>query len=198
MKTTLGHSQSQTHWPAVLPGYQQHSAAVNSWQSALCDPCLGSCFHRHSLSCRFTLLLSRPSTQSYLLRINKGQKSTGSVLRIPSSLLPSLFSPHYPSFWSHLVACGVSVLWPGIEPGQWKPEVLTIRPPGTSPPSLFSSVYFCFPWYPSFPSPPPLFFFTFTILTVSSFLLFFSFILYFLPQHTYFRKSGSTIGQRKM
>ena len=37
-------------------------------------------------------------------------------------------------FWLHRVACGISVSWPGIEPGpwQWKCGILTTRQPGNS------------------------------------------------------------------
>ena len=35
-------------------------------------------------------------------------------------------------FWPHCTACKISVPQPGIEPGprQWKPRILTTRPPG--------------------------------------------------------------------
>ena len=38
------------------------------------------------------------------------------------------------SFWPRRAACGISVPRPGIEPGprQWKPRILTTRPPGNS------------------------------------------------------------------
>ena len=37
-------------------------------------------------------------------------------------------------FWPHRVACRISVPQPGIEPRprQWKPRILTTRPPGNS------------------------------------------------------------------
>ena len=53
---------------------------------------------------------------------------------LPSSLPPS-FLPSFPIvFWPHRVTCGISVPQPGIElgPRQWKPRILTTRPPGNS------------------------------------------------------------------
>ena len=47
------------------------------------------------------------------------------------------------SFWPHRAACRISVPQPGIEPGprQWKPRILTIRPPGNSQNSKFYVMY---------------------------------------------------------
>ena len=43
------------------------------------------------------------------------------------------------AFWLFCAACGILVLWPGIEhgPRQWKHEVLTIGLPGNSPKCTF-------------------------------------------------------------
>ena len=47
-------------------------------------------------------------------------------------------------FWPYLATCVISVPWPGIElgPQQWKPGILTTRPPGNSRGLRFDSTFF--------------------------------------------------------
>ena len=95
--------------------------------------------------------------QALLLQGQKGYQELGFIL--PDETVP-LSQSFY--FLPHCMACGISLPQPGTEPWlqQWKPRILTTRPPGNFSQELWyksSLDFLCADLYPFFtPEPSPL------------------------------------------
>ena len=83
--------------------------------------------------------------QATVRRVAKSWTGLKQLSNNSSGYLIFYYLIHFFFFWPHCAAWGISVPWPGIEPGSqqwtWKPGILTVRSLGNNFDTLFLSLY---------------------------------------------------------